>query len=50
MAPKEKGRPADAGSGPIPNYVLPDNSEYRLQLIKLQVFTLAHRYSTAVSR
>jgi hypothetical protein len=44
MTPKEKGRP-DAGSGPIPNDVLPDSSEYTSQLIKRQTYSFAHRYS-----
>jgi hypothetical protein len=43
MRPKEKGR--SAGSRPIPNDVLPDSSECTSQLIKLQAFSLAHRYS-----
>jgi hypothetical protein len=40
-ATKEKGRPAEGS--PIPNYVLPDNAEYKALQLQLQVIQLTRR-------
>jgi len=42
MMRKEKGRPV-AGGDPIPNVVLADDAEFKLQLVDLQVSRLIRR-------
>ena len=43
MAIKEKGRLAEGS--PIPNCVLPDNTEYRATQLQLQVIRLTRRFA-----